>query len=234
MGDDPWYTVTDSFDADFGVGEWHGTNVFFRDGDKIFRTYFINNRGDEQMGAPGITSTSRRSGARRSGRTLPKAIRRPRPTSGGTGTTATSKAPRPTRGGSKCRTPARPRSASSRPSAKRMSRGLSPAASEREGAAARSAWAGALPRAARGQRGSISRPRRRLRSWRCLPASGGAAGCAVFDRELRHRSSGMVPMYLLMSAFHFGALAEADRRLARSRPSVLTRPRRNFDKIPPR
>ena len=46
----PWYTVTDSFDADFGVGEWHGTNVFFRDGDKIFRTYFINNRGDEQMG----------------------------------------------------------------------------------------------------------------------------------------------------------------------------------------
>ena len=46
----PWYTVTDSFDADFGVGEWHGTNVFIRDGDKIFRTYFINNRGDEQMG----------------------------------------------------------------------------------------------------------------------------------------------------------------------------------------
>src|SRR6185295_9846427 len=30
------------------------------------------------------------------------------------------------------------------------------------------------------------------------------------------------------------ALAEADLRLARSRPSVLTRPRRNFDKIPPR
>ena len=46
----PWYTVTDSFDADFGVGEWHGTNVFIRDGGKIFRTYFINNRGDEQMG----------------------------------------------------------------------------------------------------------------------------------------------------------------------------------------
>ena len=46
----PWYTITDSFDADFGVGEWHGTNVFFRDGDKIYRTYFINSRGDEQMG----------------------------------------------------------------------------------------------------------------------------------------------------------------------------------------
>src|SRR5690242_9472600 len=29
---------------------WHGTNAFIRDGEKIFRTYFINNRGDEQMG----------------------------------------------------------------------------------------------------------------------------------------------------------------------------------------
>ena len=28
----PWFTVTDSFDADFGVDEWHGTNVFLRDG----------------------------------------------------------------------------------------------------------------------------------------------------------------------------------------------------------
>lgn len=46
----PWYTITDSFDADFGVDEWHGHNVFFRDGDRLFRTYFINNRGDEQMG----------------------------------------------------------------------------------------------------------------------------------------------------------------------------------------
>jgi predicted dithiol-disulfide oxidoreductase (DUF899 family) len=46
----PWYTITDDFDKDFGVDEWHGTNVFFRDGDRIYRTYFINNRGDEQMG----------------------------------------------------------------------------------------------------------------------------------------------------------------------------------------
>ncbi|HEX4020234.1 MAG TPA: DUF899 domain-containing protein [Acidobacteriaceae bacterium] len=46
----PWYTITDSFDADFGVDEWHGHNVFFRDGDRIFRTYFINDRGDEAMG----------------------------------------------------------------------------------------------------------------------------------------------------------------------------------------
>ncbi|WP_251881475.1 DUF899 domain-containing protein [Achromobacter sp. Marseille-Q4954] len=46
----PWYTLTDGFDADFGVDEWHGTNVFYRDGSRIFRTYFLNNRGDEQMG----------------------------------------------------------------------------------------------------------------------------------------------------------------------------------------
>jgi predicted dithiol-disulfide oxidoreductase (DUF899 family) len=46
----PWYTITDDFDADFGVGEWHGTNAFIRDGDRIFRTYFVESRGDEGMG----------------------------------------------------------------------------------------------------------------------------------------------------------------------------------------
>ncbi|MET3918486.1 putative dithiol-disulfide oxidoreductase (DUF899 family) [Variovorax sp. OAS795] len=46
----PWFTLTDGFDADFGVDEWHGTNVFYRDGDRVYRTYFVNNRGDEQMG----------------------------------------------------------------------------------------------------------------------------------------------------------------------------------------
>jgi predicted dithiol-disulfide oxidoreductase (DUF899 family) len=47
----PWYTMTDSFDTDFGVNEWHGHNAFIHDDHgKIFRTYFINNRGDEAMG----------------------------------------------------------------------------------------------------------------------------------------------------------------------------------------
>src|SRR3989440_11361257 len=46
----PWYTMTDSFDADFDVDEWHGTNAFIRDGDSVFRTYFINWRGDEALG----------------------------------------------------------------------------------------------------------------------------------------------------------------------------------------
>ncbi|OXM75352.1 MULTISPECIES: DUF899 domain-containing protein [Amycolatopsis] len=46
----PWYTILDDFDSDFGVAEYHGTNAFIRDGDRVFRTYFVNNRGDEAMG----------------------------------------------------------------------------------------------------------------------------------------------------------------------------------------
>ncbi|MGV0606725.1 DUF899 domain-containing protein [Mycolicibacterium sp. XJ1904] len=48
----PWYTILPSknaaFDVDFGVQDWHGTNVFIRDDEnRIYRTYFINGRGDE-------------------------------------------------------------------------------------------------------------------------------------------------------------------------------------------
>jgi predicted dithiol-disulfide oxidoreductase (DUF899 family) len=49
----PWYTINtevtsgQAFDVDFGVDQWHGTNAFIRTGDRVFRTYFINNRGDE-------------------------------------------------------------------------------------------------------------------------------------------------------------------------------------------
>jgi predicted dithiol-disulfide oxidoreductase (DUF899 family) len=46
----PWYSITDSFDKDFGVDEWHGHNAFIRDGERIYLTYFINWRGDEAMG----------------------------------------------------------------------------------------------------------------------------------------------------------------------------------------
>jgi predicted dithiol-disulfide oxidoreductase (DUF899 family) len=47
----PWYTITDDFDKDFDVDEWHGTNAFLRHDGRIYRTYFIDNRGDEQMGS---------------------------------------------------------------------------------------------------------------------------------------------------------------------------------------
>ncbi len=46
----PWVTITDRFDADFGVDQWHGHNAFIRQGDEVFRTYFTNVRGDEAMG----------------------------------------------------------------------------------------------------------------------------------------------------------------------------------------
>lgn len=47
----PWYTITDSFDLDFGVDEWHGTNAFIQEDGQIFRTYFVDARGDEAMGS---------------------------------------------------------------------------------------------------------------------------------------------------------------------------------------
>jgi predicted dithiol-disulfide oxidoreductase (DUF899 family) len=47
----PWYTLTDEFDADFGVEDWHGTNAFIRHDGGIYRTYFIDSRGDEAMGS---------------------------------------------------------------------------------------------------------------------------------------------------------------------------------------
>ena len=47
----PWYTLTDDFDTDFDVGEWHGPTSSIRDDDdRIFRTYFVDGRGDEALG----------------------------------------------------------------------------------------------------------------------------------------------------------------------------------------
>lgn len=49
----PWFTMIEGsdgfFDADFDVDEWHGTNAFIRhpDTDEVYRTYFVNNRGDQ-------------------------------------------------------------------------------------------------------------------------------------------------------------------------------------------
>jgi predicted dithiol-disulfide oxidoreductase (DUF899 family) len=47
----PWYTLTDDFDADFDVAEWHGHNAFIREGDQVYRTYFVDARGDEALGS---------------------------------------------------------------------------------------------------------------------------------------------------------------------------------------
>ena len=51
----PWYTLRDDFDADHDVAEWHGTNVFLRDGDEVYRTYC---RPRPTTGAAGTTRTT--------------------------------------------------------------------------------------------------------------------------------------------------------------------------------
>ncbi len=47
----PWYTITDDWDEDFDVDEMHATNVFLRVGDRIYRTYMVDGRGDEALGS---------------------------------------------------------------------------------------------------------------------------------------------------------------------------------------
>lgn len=40
----PWYTIrSDSFTGDFGTTEWFAPNVFLRDEDEVYRTYFLQN-----------------------------------------------------------------------------------------------------------------------------------------------------------------------------------------------
>jgi predicted dithiol-disulfide oxidoreductase (DUF899 family) len=52
----PWYSSAGSdFNDDFGLttrqGETFGLSVFFRDGDRVFRTYFTSGRGVEMLGS---------------------------------------------------------------------------------------------------------------------------------------------------------------------------------------
>ena len=84
-------------DTDFGVAQWHGTNAFIRDGDRIFRTYFVQDRGDEQLGSTwsylDITALGRQEDSEGLTRGLP--ADHPR-TSGGTTTTPTEPPSNPT------------------------------------------------------------------------------------------------------------------------------------------
>jgi predicted dithiol-disulfide oxidoreductase (DUF899 family) len=45
----PWYTTADEFSADFDVSEWFGINVFLRDGDQIYRSYYATARAAEEL-----------------------------------------------------------------------------------------------------------------------------------------------------------------------------------------
>src|SRR6266436_2606059 len=44
----PWYSITDGFDADFGVNEWHGHNVFFRDGERVINLHYPSSIASSQ------------------------------------------------------------------------------------------------------------------------------------------------------------------------------------------
>ena len=102
--DIPWYTITDDFDADFGVDEWHGTNAFYRDDDgRIFRTYFINGRGDEALGSAWAYLDMTALGRQEDWEDSPRATRRPSRTGGGTSTMSTT-----TRRSSRPRSPRSP------------------------------------------------------------------------------------------------------------------------------
>jgi predicted dithiol-disulfide oxidoreductase (DUF899 family) len=47
----PFYTLMgEDFSQDFGVEEMFGINVFVLDGDRVYRTYFLNGRGIEEIG----------------------------------------------------------------------------------------------------------------------------------------------------------------------------------------
>ncbi|HEX2301222.1 MAG TPA: DUF899 family protein, partial [Pseudonocardiaceae bacterium] len=48
----PWYSsVGSTFDAAFDVTTGFGLNVFLRDGEQVFRTYFTTGRGVEGLGS---------------------------------------------------------------------------------------------------------------------------------------------------------------------------------------
>ena len=87
----PWYTITDDFDKDFGVDQYHGHNAFILEGDRIFRTYFVDARGDEHLGTTWSYLDITALGRQGSGKTRPMATRRPHRTSGGTTTMRTAR-----------------------------------------------------------------------------------------------------------------------------------------------
>ena len=96
--DIPWYTMLpgeNAFDVDFGVDQWHGTNAFIRDGDRVYRTYFIDSRGDEVFVNTWNFLDMTALGRQGSGRIPRPAIRSRNRTNGGAGMTNTGSAPRP-------------------------------------------------------------------------------------------------------------------------------------------
>ena len=53
----PWYTMTDGFDADFGVDEWHGTNALSATATACSAPTSSTTEATRRWGARGATST---------------------------------------------------------------------------------------------------------------------------------------------------------------------------------
>ena len=53
----PWYTLTDDFDKDFGVDQWHGHNAFIREGDGSSAPTSSTLAATRRWAARGATST---------------------------------------------------------------------------------------------------------------------------------------------------------------------------------
>jgi len=96
----PWYTMTDSFDRTSASMNGTATTCSSATVTRCSAHTSSTAAATRRWGAPGATSTSRRSGVRRPGRTRQRVTPRPRRTSGGTGTTTTTPSPRLTRSGS--------------------------------------------------------------------------------------------------------------------------------------
>ena len=71
------------------MDEWHGTNAFIRDGDRVFRTYFVNSRGDEAMGSTWSYLDITALGRQEEWEDSPEGYPQTPPYGGGTGTTNT-------------------------------------------------------------------------------------------------------------------------------------------------
>ena len=69
--------------------EWHGTNAFIREGDDIFRTYFVDTRGDEAMGSTWAYLDITALGRQEEWEDSPEGYPQTRLTSGGTSMTST-------------------------------------------------------------------------------------------------------------------------------------------------
>ena len=90
-----------------------GTNAFFRDDDdRIFRTYFVNNRGDEALGSAWAYLDLTALGRQETWEDSPEGYPQTEPYSGGTCTTSTTRRPSTRRRGRRW-----PRSRATPPSA---------------------------------------------------------------------------------------------------------------------